>query len=142
MKKRTAFRRPVATCEQGDDAAFYDAVARALRAFLAERLGRDGPNDVPRTVLDRDLPRHDVPPDLQDALYDVLDRCDEAQYAPRAGSAAPEDVLGQCPRRASATRHGPSAVGNHATAPVAPMPPSVAPPLSCAFLRPFSVDSD
>ncbi len=79
--------------QAGDDAAFYDAVARALRAFLAERLGRDGPNDVPRTVLDRDLPRHDVPPDLQDALYDVLDRCDEAQYAPRAGSSAPEDVL-------------------------------------------------
>ncbi len=77
----------------GDDAAFYDAVARALRAFLAERLGRDGPNDVPRTVLDRDLPRHDVPPDLQGALYDVLDRCDEAQYAPRAGSTSPEDVL-------------------------------------------------
>ena len=77
----------------GDDAAFYDAAAHALRAFLAERLGRDGPNDVSRTVLDRDLPRHDVPPGLRDALYDVLDRCDEAQYAPRAGSTAPEDVL-------------------------------------------------
>jgi len=77
----------------GDDAAFYDAVAHALRAVLAERLGRDGPNDVPRTVLDRQLPRHDVSPDLRDALYDVLDRCEEAQYAPRAGSAAPEDVL-------------------------------------------------
>ena len=68
-------------------------MARALRACLAGRLGGDGPNDVPRAVLDRDLPRHDVPPDLQDALYDVLDRCDEAQYAPRAGSSAPEDVL-------------------------------------------------
>ncbi|WP_263785571.1 BatD family protein [Salinibacter grassmerensis] len=79
--------------QAGPDAAFYDAVTRALRAFLAERLGRDGPNDVTRTILDRHLPRHDVPPDLQDALYDVLDRCDEAQYAPRAGSAAPEDVL-------------------------------------------------
>ena len=77
----------------GNDAAFYDAAAHALRAFLAERLGRDGPNDVPRTVLDRDLPGHDVPPDLRDALYDVLGRCDEAQYAPRAGSTAPEDVL-------------------------------------------------
>lgn len=78
---------------EGSDAAFYDAVGRALRAFLAERLGRNGPNEVTRTVLDRHLPRHNVPADLRNALYDVLDRCDEAQYAPRSASIAPEDVL-------------------------------------------------
>ena len=75
------------------DAAFYDAVGRGLRAFLAERLGRNGPTDVPRSVLDRHLSRHDVPADLQDALYDVLGRCDEAQYAPSTVSVAPEDIL-------------------------------------------------
>ncbi len=78
---------------RGSDASFYDAVGRTLRAFLAERLGRAGPNDVPRTVLDRHLIRHDVPADLRNALYDVLDRCDEARYAPGSASVSPEDVL-------------------------------------------------
>ncbi|MEF8866148.1 MAG: BatD family protein [Salinibacter sp.] len=89
----TRLREAQRRLREGADAAFYDAVARGLRAFLAERLGRSGPTDVPRAVLDRHLPRHDVPADLQDALYDVLDRCDEAQYAPSTASVAPEDVL-------------------------------------------------
>jgi len=79
--------------QAGNDAAVYDAVGRALRRVLAERLGRNGPNDVTRAVLDRQLPRHDVPAALQEALYEVLDRCDEAQYAPSAVSTPPNDVV-------------------------------------------------
>jgi len=78
---------------EGSDAAVYDAVGRVLRDVLAERLGRDGPNDVTRAVLDRQLARHGVPAALQEALYEVLDRCDEAQYAPSAVSAAPNEVV-------------------------------------------------
>ena len=78
---------------EGSDAAVYDAVGRALRRLLAERLGRDGPNDVTRAVLDQQLPRHEIPAALQEALYEVLDRCDEAQYAPSAASAAPNEVV-------------------------------------------------
>jgi hypothetical protein len=79
--------------QEGSDAAVYDAVGRALRRVLAERLGREGPNAVTRAVLDEQLPRHDVPDALQEALYEVLDRCDEARYAPSAVSAAPNEVV-------------------------------------------------
>ena len=79
--------------KKADGTAVYEAVGQALRTFLGGRLGQDSP-PAPRSVLDRELRRHDVPGDLRDRLYEVLDRCDEAQYAP--GSATPsarEDLL-------------------------------------------------
>lgn len=65
----------------GTESAFYSAVEQALRRFLAERLGLER-EDGRRTVLDRRLARHGVPEDLREALFGVLDRCDEAQYGP------------------------------------------------------------
>ncbi|MFB6272258.1 MAG: BatD family protein [Salinibacter sp.] len=65
----------------GGDAAVSAAVEQSLRTVLGARLERDGA-EPSRTMLDRQLSRHDVPDDLQTRLYELLDRCDEAQYAP------------------------------------------------------------
>lgn len=65
----------------GADSAVSQAVERALRTFLVERLGLNGTTPT-RSVLDRHLVRHDTPDDLREALYGLLDRCDEAQYSP------------------------------------------------------------
>jgi len=77
----------------GDDAAVYDAVEQALQTFLNERLGRNGAA-TSRTALDRRLARHDVPEALRDRLYELLDRCEQGQYAPDASAqSSPEEVL-------------------------------------------------
>ena len=83
-------RRHVGT---GGDAAVYDAVEESLRAFLNERLGRNGAA-TPRMALDQRLSHHDVPEALRNRLYELLDRCDEGQYAPNASSqSSPESIL-------------------------------------------------
>lgn len=71
--------------QNGADSAVYDAVERALRIFLDERLGGEG-SLVTRPALDRQLVRQDLPASLREALYDLLDRCGEAQYAPSASN--------------------------------------------------------
>jgi hypothetical protein len=73
--------------QNGADAAVYDAVEEALWTVLDARLRRNAP--VPsRTALDSHLARHDVSDELQSRLHGLLDRCDEAQYAP--GPSSPE----------------------------------------------------
>jgi hypothetical protein len=73
----------------GPEPASYDAVEQTLRGFLAERLELDGT----RTTLDRHLARHEVPEGLREALFDLLDRCDEAQYAPGSTTRGPADAM-------------------------------------------------
>jgi hypothetical protein len=76
----------------GPESASYDAVERTLRGVLAGRLDLDG-TDGTRTTLDRRLARREVPEDLRDALFDLLDRCDEAQYAPGSATDGPADAM-------------------------------------------------
>jgi hypothetical protein len=76
----------------GAESTVYEAVEGAVRTFLAERLGRNG-TPLTRSALDRHLARHDTPDDLRDALYGLLDRCDEAQYAPAASRASGSAVV-------------------------------------------------
>ncbi len=78
--------------QDGAESVFYEAIEQALRGFLAERLGPEGEGGR-RTVLDRRLTRHEVPEDLRDALFDLLDRCDEAQYAPGSVTRGPADSM-------------------------------------------------
>lgn len=79
--------------EEGADAAVYDTVEQSLRTFLNERLGRDGAATT-RTALNRHLARHDVPEALRNRLYELLDRCEEAQYTPGTSAhSALENVL-------------------------------------------------
>jgi hypothetical protein len=67
----------------GDVDAFYQTVERAVFTFLATRLGlSQTPAGLTRDALARHLARHDVPAPEQDALYDLLDACDEAQFTP------------------------------------------------------------
>ena len=68
---------------EGNNAAFHSTVERAVLSFLAARL------DLPRTAagtardtLDRHLARHDVPETDRTAVRELLDACDEAQFAP------------------------------------------------------------
>lgn len=75
----------------GDPRAFYGAVERAVRAFLAARLdglpGQDGAR------LEERLSRHAVPPADRDALRDLLDTCERVQFAPDTPDKRPTDVL-------------------------------------------------
>ena len=78
--------------QNGAESDFYNAVEQTLRAVLAERLGLNGSNAT-RATLDRHLTRHEVPDDLREALYKLLDRCGEAQYAPGASASPMRSVL-------------------------------------------------
>jgi hypothetical protein len=67
----------------GDVGAFYGTVERAVFTFLTARLGLSRtPAGLTRDALDRHLARHDVPDAERDALHDLLDACDEAQFTP------------------------------------------------------------
>jgi len=77
-------RRRLQNGQSGADAAAYDAVERTVRTFLAERLGVDE-TPLTRSDLDRHLARRDTPEALRRSLYTLLDRCDEAQFAPASG---------------------------------------------------------
>jgi len=76
----------------GDETAFYDAVEQALLTLLDERLQADSAGTT-RTALEQSLARHDVPKDLRDALFDLLDRCEEARFAPNRASPDPAEAM-------------------------------------------------
>jgi hypothetical protein len=76
-------RRRLQNGRPGAQSTVCEVVERAVRTFLAERLGRSGTLPT-RSVLDRHLARYDTPDDLRDALQALLDRCDAAQYGPAA----------------------------------------------------------
>jgi hypothetical protein len=67
----------------GDRGAFYRTVERAVLTFVVARLDLNrAPSSLSRTVLNEHLERHDVPDADRDALRELLDVCDEAQYTP------------------------------------------------------------
>lgn len=78
---RTQLQEAHRRLEKGAEAAVYDVVEQTLRDFLSERLEMEEPSPSRRDLV-RPLTRHDAPEELQDALYELLDRCDEARYAP------------------------------------------------------------
>ena len=63
--------------------AFYQTVERAVLTFLVTRLDLDrAPSSLTRNVLDRHLDRQNVPDADREALHELLDVCDEAQFTP------------------------------------------------------------
>jgi len=76
----------------GDETAFYDTVEQALLTLLDERLQADSAGTT-RAALEQSLARHDVPKDLRDALSDLLDRCEEARFAPNRASPDPAEAV-------------------------------------------------
>jgi hypothetical protein len=68
---------------EGNVRAFYQTVERAVFTFLTTRLGLSRtPAGLTRNALARHLARHDVPDAERDALHNLLDACDEAQFTP------------------------------------------------------------
>jgi hypothetical protein len=74
-----------------DPRARYRALERAVRTFLARRL--DVSPDCPRPRLDDHLARHGVPAADREALHELLDACDRAQFTPEVPDDAPTTVL-------------------------------------------------
>jgi len=67
----------------GEIRRFYQTVERAVLTFLATRLDlSQTPSSVTRDILDRHLSRHDVPDAERNALHELLDTCDQAQFTP------------------------------------------------------------
>lgn len=70
--------------QHADTAAVYQAVERAVRRYLADRLGV-APG-LGRAQLDEHLARHEVSPADREALHDLLETCDRVQFAPEAST--------------------------------------------------------
>lgn len=71
----------------GDVQRFYSTVERAVLTFLGARLDLSRtPAGMTRDALDRRLDRSDVEPSDREALFDLLDACDEAQFTPQEPS--------------------------------------------------------
>jgi hypothetical protein len=67
----------------GEVRAFYQTVERVVLTFLATRLGlSQTPSGLTRDTLDRHLSRLDVPDAEREALHELLDACDQAQFTP------------------------------------------------------------
>ncbi len=67
----------------GDTSTFYQTVERAVLAFVATRLDlAETPSGLTREALDRHLSRYDVPEADREALHELLDACDQAQFTP------------------------------------------------------------
>lgn len=65
--------------------ACYDAVERAVLRFIGERMGVAAAG-LTRPQLDTALAQHDVPSRARDALFELLDVCDQARYSPARSS--------------------------------------------------------
>lgn len=61
--------------------ACYRAIERAVLTFIGERLGIAA-TGLTRAQLDAHLARHDVPERAREALYELLDVCDQVRYSP------------------------------------------------------------
>lgn len=67
----------------GDVSTFYGAVERAVLTFLGRRLDLSrSPAGLTRADLDRHLSQHDVPEADREALHELLDACEQAQFTP------------------------------------------------------------
>jgi hypothetical protein len=68
---------------EGEIRRFYQTVEHAVLTFLATRLDlSQTPSSMTREGVDHHLSRHDVPDTERDALHDLLDACDQAQFTP------------------------------------------------------------
>jgi len=76
---------------EADARARYRALERAVRTFLAIRLGVAP--DCPRPRLDDHLVRHAVPAADREALHELLDACDRAQFTPETPADSSTNVL-------------------------------------------------
>jgi len=65
--------------------ACYDAVERAVLRFIGQRMGVAA-SGLTRPQLEATLAQHDVPPQARDALFELLDVCDQARYSPARSS--------------------------------------------------------
>ena len=65
--------------------ACYDAVERAVLRFIGQRMGVAA-TGLTRPQLETTLAQHDVPPRARDALFELLDVCDQARYSPARSS--------------------------------------------------------
>lgn len=61
--------------------ACYDAVERAVLDFIGQRLDVAA-SGLTRPQLDGLLARHDVPAHAREALFELLDVCDQARFSP------------------------------------------------------------
>ena len=76
---------------EADARARYRALERAVRTFLAIRLGVAP--DCSRPRLDDHLARHAVPAADREALHELLDACDRAQFTPETPADSSMNVL-------------------------------------------------
>ena len=80
--------------KSGNQEKFYEAVLKALWGYLSDKLG------IPVSTLSREnvslkLRDRGTKKDIIDAFFNLLDRCEYAQYAPSAVSGGMEDVYEQ-----------------------------------------------
>lgn len=76
--------------------ACYDAIERAVLDLIGKRLNV-GVAGLPRAQLDAQLARRDVPGRAREALFELLDVCDQARYSPAESS---EQAMQSAIRRA------------------------------------------
>lgn len=81
----------------GDGPAFYAAVERAVRDFLADRLGVPA-HGLARPLLLDALAEAGIPEPTRAALADLLARCEQAQFAPGAAPADPKTTTDEAAR--------------------------------------------
>lgn len=68
---------------EGEGQIFHQTVERALLTFLSTRLDRSETSSREvREALEQRLVDHDVPEPERQALHDLLDACDRAQFTP------------------------------------------------------------
>lgn len=76
--------------------ACYNAIEHAVLGFIGDRLGVAAPG-LTRLQLDAHLERHGVPQRAREALYELLDVCDQVRYSPARSS---EEAMQSAIRRA------------------------------------------
>ena len=91
-RKRLKFAS--AQMKSSNQEKFYEAVLKTLWGYLSDKLG------IPVSTLSREnvsvkLKDRGTQKDIIDAFFDLLDRCEYAQYAPSAVSGGMEDVFEQ-----------------------------------------------
>lgn len=75
--------------------ACYDAVEQAVLHFIGNRLDVAA-SGLTRDQLDDLLARHAVPPRAREALFELLDVCDQARYSPaRTSEKAMQSAIGR-----------------------------------------------
>lgn len=92
---REAVRRMAAArklVSSGDDKAFYNEVVKSVWGYLSDKF------NIPAASLSRDntrsvLEQHGISESLQDEVYQLIENCEMAVYAPMAGSGGKEGMV-------------------------------------------------